>query len=86
MAHAKAFKPGLPNAARVKGMEHWLRSDPKGARTWWARGLEAARAMGDRYDEARIQVDIGRLTGDATATNAGEGIMDEIVASWRQGA
>jgi tetratricopeptide (TPR) repeat protein len=85
-AHAKAFRPGLPNAARVSGTERWLRGDPGGARKWWARGLEAARAMGDRYDEARIQLDIGRLAGDDTARTAGEGIMTEIVQSWSQGA
>ena len=82
--HAKTFKPGLPNAARVSGTERWLRADPKGARTWWDKGLEAAQSMGDRYDEARIQADVGRLTDDAAATRAGERIMDEIVA--RQGA
>jgi tetratricopeptide (TPR) repeat protein len=85
-AHAKTFKPGLPNAARVSGTERWLRGDAKGAMTWWDRGHEAARAMGDRYDEARIELDIGRFTGDATAAKAGKGIMDEIVASWRRGA
>jgi class 3 adenylate cyclase/tetratricopeptide (TPR) repeat protein len=85
-AHAKAFKPGQPNAARVSGTERWLRGDPKGAREWWDRGLQAARTMGVRYDEARIQKDIGRLTGDAHATKAAEGIMDEIVTSWRRGA
>jgi tetratricopeptide (TPR) repeat protein len=84
--HAKAFRPGFPNAARVTGMERWLRGDQAGARRWWERGLGTARAIGARYDEARIQRDIGRLAGDAGATQAGEGIMDEIVASWRAGA
>jgi tetratricopeptide (TPR) repeat protein len=84
--HAKAFRPGFPNAARVSGTERWLRGDANGAKSWWAKGLEAARAMGDRYDEARIQLDIGRLAGDDAATKAGEGIMDQIVASWTHGA
>jgi hypothetical protein len=84
--HAKAFRPGFPNAARVTGIERWLRGDQAGAKQWWSRGLEAARAMGARYDEARIQRDIGRLAGDEGATQAGEEIMSEIVASWRAGA
>jgi tetratricopeptide (TPR) repeat protein len=84
--HAKAFRAGFPNAARVTGTERWLRGDQAGARTWWARGLESARRIGARYDEARIQRDIGRLSGDGAATDAGEGIMSEIVASWRAGA
>lgn len=84
--HAKAFKAGLPNAARVTGHERWLRGDRTAAASWWTRGLEAARTIGARYDEARIQRDIGRLTGDTHAAAAGEGIMTEIVASWRAGA
>jgi tetratricopeptide (TPR) repeat protein len=84
--HAKAFRAGFPNAARVTGTERWLRGDKTGAASWWTRGLESARAIGARYDEARIQRDIGRLTGDAAAAAAGEGIMDDIVASWRAGA
>jgi tetratricopeptide (TPR) repeat protein len=84
--HAKAFRPGFPNAARVTGIEQWLRGDQASAKTWWGRGLESARRMGARYDESRIQRDIGRLSGDAAATQAGEGIMNEIVASWRAGS
>ena len=84
--HAKAFRPGFPNAARVTGIERWLRGDQAGAKQWWVRGLESARAMGARYDEARIQQDMGRLSGDVAAAQAGEGIMGEIVTSWRAGA
>lgn len=86
LKHAKAFKAGYPNAARVMGTQRWLRGDQAGARSWWAKALEAARTSGARYDEARILTDLGRRAGDATAATAGSALMDEIVASWRQDA
>ena len=86
LKHAKAFRAGFPNAARVMGNQRWLQSDQTGAQSWWGKGLAAARTNGARYDEARIQQEIGRRTGDAQVTAGGARIMDEIMASWRAGA
>jgi len=86
LKHAKAFRAGFPNAARVMGNQRWLQSDQPGAQSWWGKGLAAARTNGARYDEARIQQEIGRRTGDAQVTAGGARIMDEIMASWRAGA
>ena len=84
--HAKSFKAGVANAARVSGIGRWLRGDESGARTWWSRGLDAGRSSGARYDEARILLELGRRAGDTDAQSGGERIMSDIVASWRAGA
>src|SRR5690606_32311637 len=44
LKHAKAFRTGFPNAARVMGVNAWLRGDTSAARDWWRKGLDAARA------------------------------------------
>lgn len=86
LRHARAFKAGFPSAALQMGTLQSLSGNQAGARSWWTKGLAAARTNGARYDEARIQAEIGRRTGDADASAAGATIMDDIIASWERGA
>jgi class 3 adenylate cyclase/tetratricopeptide (TPR) repeat protein len=81
LKHARAFRIGFPVAARAMGIHAWLTGDHAAARKWWDRGLAVARTSGARYLEGRIQLEIGRRTGDRAAAEAAAMILDEIGAT-----
>ena len=67
----------LPEAWRLAGSLAWSTAKVRKAERSWTRGVEIARAMGARYDEARLLLEMERRLGGRLA--AGE--ADELLSS-----
>lgn len=74
---ARIDRDCLPEAWRLAGSLAWSTAKVRKAERSWTRGVEIARAMGARYDEARLLLEMARRLGGRPA--AGE--ADELLSS-----
>ncbi len=81
LKQGKAFRPGLPEAMRLKGTSEWLRGKPAAAK-WWQRSLALAKEMGQRYDLGMTHLEMGQRLGERAHLERAEAIFAEIGAEW----
>jgi predicted ATPase/DNA-binding SARP family transcriptional activator len=83
LKQGRAFRPGLPEAMRLRGQYEWLKGDHQAARQWWQRSLEPAEAMGHRYDLALTHLEMSRRLGERASLDRAQALLAEIGADWR---
>lgn len=82
LKQSEAYRPGRPEAIRLRGSYAWLRGRPAAARLWWERSRDVAEAMGHRYDRALTNLEVGRRLGDLELLRLAEAELVEIGAGW----
>ncbi len=74
------FRPGLPDALRLRGVYEWQRGNPAAAKKWWGRGLALAEKQGQHYDAGVIHLELGERLNDRRHLEHAETILGEIGA------
>jgi hypothetical protein len=82
LKQGKAFRPGLPEAMRLRGTYEWLRGKPAAADKWWRRGLALAEEMGQPYDSGLIHLEMGKRLGERAHLERAEALLSEVGAAW----
>jgi tetratricopeptide (TPR) repeat protein len=78
----KQFRPGMPEAMRLRGTYEWLRGKPAAAHKWWEQSLALAEELGQPYDTARTLLEMGARSGDRGQLERAEEIFARIGAEW----
>lgn len=68
----------LPDACRLAGVLHWQGGSTRKADRWWRRGLEAARATGATYDEARILLEMSQRLDSPVAAQEADTLLSRM--------
>lgn len=66
------------SAGRMQGTWEWLRDKPKRALRWWQRSLDAASALGARYELGLTYLEMGKFLGDCDYLEKAESIFKEL--------
>jgi len=82
LRQGKAFRPGLPEAMRLRGTYDCLNGKPGAAQKWWQRSLALAEEMGQRYDLGVTHLEMGQRLGQRVHLERAEIILAEIGAEW----
>ncbi len=82
LKHSKGYRPGRPEAMRLRGTCAWLKGNPTVAQKWWQRSLTLAAAMAHDYDAALTTLEMGARLGDAALLQRAEGRFAAIGAEW----
>jgi tetratricopeptide (TPR) repeat protein/predicted Ser/Thr protein kinase len=80
--HAKTFRPGLPEALRLRGTCEWLKGSPAAAQKCWQDSLALAVEMGTRHDQGMTLYEMGRRLGDREHLERAIAIFAEIGAEF----
>jgi tetratricopeptide (TPR) repeat protein len=80
LKQGKTFRPGLPEAMRLRGTYEWLRGKRAAAQRWWQRSLALAEKMGQRYDLGMAYLEIGFRLGERAHLERAEAILAAIDA------
>ncbi len=78
LSQSKMFKGIEAEAFRLEGTYQWLNGNPRNARKWWSRSLEAAKKLGANYELGRSHFEIGQRTGELQHLRNAESIFAEI--------
>lgn len=82
LTQSKGYRPGRPEAMRLRGTYEWLMGRPGAARRWWRRSRDLADTMGHRYDRALTDLEMGVRLGDERLLQRTADQLDEIGAEW----
>lgn len=82
LKQGNVFRPGLPEAMRLKGICEWLRGRHAAAHKWWRRSLALAEEMEQRYDLGVTHLEMGQRLGEHAHLERAEAILAEIGAEW----
>ena len=82
LKQGKIFRPGLPEALRLQGRYKWLRGCMAQAKQWWQRSLCEAEAMGLRYDEGMVYLEMGKWLRGGAHFEKAAGIFAAIGAEY----
>jgi tetratricopeptide (TPR) repeat protein len=82
LAQEKFDRGSRVAACRMQGLYEWLRGKSKPAQKWWQRSLEAAKALGARYELGLTHLEMGKCLRDAAHLKQAEMIFMEMEAKF----
>ena len=78
LRQAKFDRAAQIAAWRIQGTLEWLKGKPKRAQQWWQRSLEAADALGARYELGITYLEMGKFLEDLGYLERAETIFGEL--------
>ena len=78
----KIYRPGMPEALRLRGRYAWLRAKPQTAGRSWQRSLALAEGQGQPYEVGLTLLEMGQRLGDHGHVEHAAAIFNRIGAQW----
>jgi len=82
VAHARKFRPALPDALRMQGIYEWLNGRSAVSQKYWDEALKLAEKQVQPYDAGTVHYEVGYRSRDRQRLKMAESLFAEIGAQW----
>jgi class 3 adenylate cyclase/tetratricopeptide (TPR) repeat protein len=76
LKQGRDFRPGMPEAMRLRGTYDWLAGNAAAAEKWWRRSLDEAEAIEQPYDTAMTLREMGQRLEDPSYTRRAAALLE----------